>query len=93
MPPLGKLLSGYPNLLEFLASPVWDDGKPRKQGKLRLDVWEGRWNVCLTDVEMGEVAFVSGETPDDVLAAADDGLGAGTIEWRKDRYAKGVKRS
>lgn len=91
----GKVLTGWPNVLDFLSMSTWDDGSSRTLGTIRIFVEEGRWKLALNDPGNGRYAFLSGETPEDVLSAADDGLGDDTLDWRASKPwpGKGQKRS
>jgi hypothetical protein len=81
----GKCLTGWPNVLDFLSTPVWEDGTRRETGKLTLYCEFGRWKAVVQDRELKRVAFLSAETPDDLLSVLDDGLGSDSLDWRVEK--------
>jgi len=90
-PSAGKLLVGWPTILEFLCLRVWPDGSPRSVGKVALYTEENRWKAFVTDPNGPRVAFVTAETPDDLLALLDEGLATDQLDWRQDKFAEGKK--
>jgi hypothetical protein len=81
----GTLLKAYPALLEFLSLSSWEDGSPRRPGTIRLLTEDGRWKCSLNDPENKRYAFMSGTTPEELLAGAEKHLRGDTVEWRPDR--------
>lgn len=78
----------YPALFEYMTVVEWSKGQSRETLSLRLFAEDGRWKVCLTDRETGRVAFVTGDSVEGLLLAADEQLRAGNVDWRPDKYAK-----
>ena len=77
----------FPALAEFLTATRWDNGDVRAPGTLTVFTDGPVWKVCLSDKDAGVVAFVTAESPDGVLLAANKGLETGSLDWRsqKDR--------
>lgn len=75
-------------LSEFLCDSEWDDGSPREPGSLVLFVEAGRLKACLSDKDQHLVGFVSAATWLGLLAAVEQGLEEGTIDWRASRETK-----
>jgi hypothetical protein len=85
----GKVLSGFPNVLEFLSMTSWPDGAPRIVGTLTITSEAGSWKCTVKDRDSLGVAFVTAETPDALLKALEAGLGTGKLEWRDDKFQGG----
>jgi len=90
-PELCSLATRYPALVEFLTLAVWDDGGKRQLGSALVAWNDGRWRIWLHDRDASRSAWLSGETLTDVLGAADAGLEADSLEWRRDSQ-KGGRR-
>lgn len=87
----GKLLTGWPALLEFLSMSVLPDGTRRALGKMSLWVEGNVWKARLNDTETAQVLFLSAMTPDDLLAALDVTLETGKGDWQHDQFARQPK--
>jgi hypothetical protein len=81
----------YPALVEFLTATQWEDHAPRLPGTMTLFCDGSVWKLCLSDRAQGRVAFTSSCSPDELLAAAESGLVANTLDWRAQRPASGKK--
>jgi len=91
---LGSWGKTYPTLCEFLSTQVWEDGSSRECGSVIL-FWDregGLWKVCLNCKDTNRVAFVSGESPDDLLKALERALAGDKLDWRPARGGGGAKR-
>jgi hypothetical protein len=83
----GSCLEVFSNLMEFLFSPLWEDGSSRALGTLAVQFSQGKVMVKLKDTELKRYAFFSADTLDSALEAADAALGTGEGDWRKDEWA------
>lgn len=79
----------FPCLHEWLTLEAWDDGAPRVTSSLTLFLDEGRVKACLSDRHQQRVAFVSGWTVSDALAALEEGLLGLSLDWRPGRKENG----
>lgn len=84
-PPSGM---GLPALWRFLAWTRWDDGSERTPGSLTLFVDADRLKVALNDRDAGEVGFATLDADEEPLAAINDLLVEGKIDWRPARGAR-----
>lgn len=76
----------YPGLWEFLARQVYQ-GSPRATGKVVIFAEGGKATLCLIDRNTGQVAFYTGESLAEGLVGAEEGLQAGSLDWRVDKKA------
>lgn len=82
----GRLLEGWPNVSEFLSMRAWDDGAPRKVGRLSVTTEGSQWRLTIADPEGGRVAFLTGPDLDTLLTLADEGLGSPDgLDWRPEK--------
>lgn len=81
----GELLAGFPGLAEWLVLGSWPDGTARVTGTVLLFVEDGRWKAWLNDRDGGMGCFVSGRSPEEVLAAAEKAVGLAGGDWRANR--------
>jgi len=79
-------------ILAFLSMAYWDDGAPRKLGRISLFVELGRWKAVVADSEGHRVAFVVADTPDELLAVIDTGLERDSLDWRPEKVWPGKGR-
>lgn len=71
-----------PALVDWLGCASDGEGHPRERGTL-LVFTEGSWlKACVTDRQTGYRAFVSGAGWDGLLAAVEEGLRSGDLDWR-----------
>ena len=82
---LGDWGKWYPLLCEFLSSVAWPEGDARITGTVLLLFEEGTFKAWVNDRDGARTAFVSGRTPDDVLAKVEAGLGSDQLDWRTAR--------
>lgn len=85
----GKVLTGYPNVLEFLSMLSWPGGDPRIVGTLTITTEGGKWKATLKDRDSCGVCFVTAATPDALLKDLDKGIESGNLEWRDDKFQGG----
>jgi len=78
----GKLLIGWPALLEFLSMTSWADGEPRRTGKVTLFTELGRWKATIVDDDAHRVAFLTASDPEELLSRIDDGIAHDDLDWR-----------
>lgn len=76
------MASTYPTLWEWLTSAKYEDGAPRQTLSLTVFAEEGRVKACLSDRDNERVAFVTGDTMEGMLAAAERALRDDTADWR-----------
>lgn len=77
--------SSYPGLWEFLTEPVYEDGTHRETGTLSVFKDGQTLKACLSDRDLGEVAFVSGVTFKALLDRLESGLTTDGLEWKDTR--------
>lgn len=75
----------YPALVEFLTITRWDEKTPRTTGTIMLMQDEGRWKAWVHDRDAKRSMFVTGMTPDGVIANVEELLANNGGEWRFDR--------
>jgi hypothetical protein len=61
-------------------------------GSLTLFTDAGAWKLCLSDKDQSRIAFVTSGSPQDLLAAAERGLVADSLDWRASRANPGGGR-
>lgn len=83
-----KLLGPLGNVMMHLAVIRYDDGTPRRPGRLFLETQGSTWVVCLKEPDAGLELRCSGQTLDDALAAADLLLGSDQCPWQPDSWAQ-----
>jgi len=74
--------SSYPALWEFLTESCYEGGGKRELGTVSLFKDGDVLKACLSDRDVGEVAFVSGSSFKAVLDAMEQGLCSGGLDWR-----------
>lgn len=79
----GKWGREFPGLWEFLTAGKYDDGSARLPGTVLLCSGEGRVRLWLNNRDEGLTAWLSGETVEEVVKAADMALTTGNVEWRR----------
>lgn len=80
---------GYQALVEFIRVEEWMDGSVRTPGTLLLCWGDGRWRLWLNNRDGSETAWVSSDSLEGVLSAANTGLANGDLEWRPSQERKG----
>ncbi|AXH79190.1 MAG: hypothetical protein [Circular genetic element sp.] len=88
----GEWQHSLPALSEFLAATTWADGSSRMPGTLTLFTDDGLWKLCLSDKAQSLVAFCSGSSPLHAFQTAEQGLVAGTLDWRPSQPRSSNKR-
>lgn len=82
----------YPLLWEHLSATKFADGSPRETSTL-LVFFDGQgWKVALKDRAEGEVAFITTQELSLAWDVLERGLGAGTLDWKPDQFARGKGR-
>lgn len=76
-----------PSLVAFLSDMTYSDGSTRKTGTLMLMTEDGVWKAWLHERELGVGAFLTGATPDSLMASIDAALGGDKVPWRADKKA------
>jgi len=84
-------LTQYCELWGFLTQTQFEDGKPRRTGRISLSFESGMLGLLLTDEETGQYAFLNGRSLDDLLADAELRLADGSLNWRPSRYGSRKK--
>jgi hypothetical protein len=86
-----------PTLVEFLSTPVYDDGTRRETGTILIFFEEGLWKCCVRDRDNGRVCFLSAQTLCGLLGRVSVGLSEDALDWRKEKpwgsQGGGKKRS
>jgi len=90
--PDAKLAKVAPTIEEFMRTTVWDDESVRTTGSLLFFCEDGRWKVMVNDRDADQVAFVTGESFEGAIKAAEKGLTNGTLDWRMSKQKKGKGR-
>lgn len=83
----------YPYVMEHLTMTKWEDGQSREPSSFTVFLDEGKLKVCLHDKEMARVAFTAGWALEDALRALEEGLLAGTLDWRPARQSGPRRKS
>lgn len=91
-PAMSGLWQAYPDLFDFLTAAHWPDGKSRLTGTLLLFTDAAAWKCWLHDKDAGMGCFVTGESVEKALEAAERAVGSSGGDWRPDRKPPG-KRS
>ena len=78
-----EIALAHPRLVEFLQEAKYEDGSARKTGTMTFFVEDGAVKLCLNDRDVGETAWVTAATIQDVLRLAEKGLEEGSLGWRK----------
>ena len=83
-----NLAIGNPSLWEFLVERSYEDGSKRQPGTMMVFTEDGWFKMMLNDKDNARIAFVAGDTLENVLGAADLGLRDGKLDWRKSKPFK-----
>lgn len=87
--PAEGLLADLPALREFLTAAEWPDGEPRKTGTVLLFLGDaGRLQVMLNDRDQQLVAFLTGDSLEGLLHAANRAVVDEAADWRASRDSK-----
>lgn len=81
----------FPELWDFLTSPVSPDGDKRPGGKLSLSCEQGTWSLVLSDPLTSLYACLSSPDLDDLILMAEARLSESTMPWRTSQYARSKK--
>lgn len=82
------MLKACPHVVQHLAVVRYDDGTPRRPGRLFLETVGAFYKVILKDQEAGLEMILSAPSIDDVFALADLMLASDTPPWQADPYAR-----
>lgn len=63
-------------------------GKARRTGTVLVFAEDGKWKACVTDRDGGFYAFASNSDLQGLLISVDQGLRAGTLDWRASKAYK-----
>lgn len=77
----------YPGLFEMLTR-VRYQGKDREPGRLIIFAGPGKATLVLCDKQTSQVAFYTGDGIAEALSGLERALGAGSVDWRKDRRSR-----
>ena len=91
VPVIASLAKKYPMLWEFMSMTRYDDGSPRVLPTVSLFVTAEGLKASLNDRDQGQVAFVTGDSLEAVLASLEAGLDGDTLDWRESAYGKKKK--
>jgi len=86
------VLKPYLELWAFLTQTTYEDGSPRRPGKLALSCESGQLGLCLTDGDTGQYAFLNGTDLELLLLDAETRLEAGTLAFKPSKYAPQGRR-
>jgi len=81
----------YPTLLEYLSTTKWDDGTPRDASKLSIFIEDGLFKCAVNDTDLKRSLYVSGDTLEGALRAAEKALQSPEADWRVWNKGKGRK--
>jgi hypothetical protein len=84
--------TSLPTLWEFLASQAYEDGTGRVTGTVMVFVEQGRVKAWVHDRDNERQAFITGQSPDDLLAVLNDSLEADDLDWRPTGRKPGGKK-
>jgi len=87
----GSFENNHPEIYSFLSAVQYPDGAERVTGTLLLFTDQGVLKCCLTDRDGGCVAFLSGDSLEGLLDAAEAGLREDALEWRQQKRDSGRK--
>lgn len=82
------VLKACPHVVQHLAVVRYDDGTPRRPGRLFLETVGAFYKLILKDQETGLEMVLSAPTIDDVFALADLMLASDTPPWQPDPFAR-----
>lgn len=82
------VLKACPHVVQHLAVVRYDDGTPRRPGRLFLETVGAFFKLILKDQEAGLEMILSAPTIDDVFALADLMLASDTPPWQPDPFAR-----
>lgn len=88
-----RVFDSLPNLVEHLAVNRYEDGMPRRPGRLFLETMGVSWVVILKEPDESLEMRVVGATLDDALALAELLLGADDPPWMPDSWAQDRQKS
>lgn len=77
----------FPATWEYLSLDTHKDGTSRHTSSLTIFVDEGVLKCCLSDKDVGEVAFWSADTWEELLAGLEEDLSSGQGDWRSSKKA------
>jgi len=81
-----RIFANLTALVEHLVVCRYSDGTPRRTGRMFLEVQGAGFRIVLKEPDMGLELPVSGQTLDDVFAAADLILGVEDPPWIPDPW-------
>jgi len=68
---------------EFVTATKWDDGTKRVPGTMLLMFEDGVFKAMLNDKANGRIAFLSGQTWEDLMNLVNDAVRTDDADWRK----------
>jgi len=78
----GMWENNHPELYQFLSAARYPDGGDRRTGTMLIFTDQGTLKMCLSDRDQSLVAFLTGDSLDGLLDAAEAGLREDALEWR-----------
>lgn len=84
MPATGDLFCGHPSLFAYLTDDFWDDGSPRKRATIMLFADGATWKAWFNDREEGRTCWMTGDSPESLIAALDLALETDTVSWKSE---------
>lgn len=87
------VLKACPHVVQHLAVIRYDDGTPRRPGRMFVETVGAFYKLILKDQQTGLEMILSAPTLDDVLALADLMLASDTPPWQPDPFARGQQGS
>lgn len=88
--PLESVIFGkLPNVMAHLCVCRYEDGQPRRPGRMFIETSGAFFKVVLKEPDDGLEMLLNAPTIDDVLALSDLMLGAEKAPWAPDPFAKG----
>lgn len=84
-----KILTSLQNVMAHLCVVRFEDGTPRKPGRMFIETQGTMWKIVLKEPEGGLELAVCANTIDDALATADLLLGSDQCPWQLDPWQHG----
>ncbi len=81
----------FPTLLEYMTTTKWEDGTAREVSKLSIFIEDGLFKCAVNDTDLKRSLYVSGETFEGALRAAEKAIQDTNADWRQWNKGKGRK--
>lgn len=79
------LATSWPAIFEHLTESAWESGVKRVTSTLMVFSEDGAIKLCLHDRAVARSAWVAGSSLTRALQLLENGLVAGSVEWRRDK--------